>query len=68
VLVFSSACAHFASNGADGMNAALYHGLVTARSLPWLEEAAEMGRDGDDAGVFSAADLLREVYDGGGAP
>ena len=37
---FASAALHFASNGADGVSAALFHGIVTDASLPRLVEAA----------------------------
>ena len=64
---------HFATNGAEGMQAALYHGLVSSASLPRLEEAAARrqagggpyaGEDGGGAfggGVLSAVDVLREA-------
>ena len=38
VCVFHSACLHFASNGADELSAALFHGIVTAAALPRLRE------------------------------
>jgi hypothetical protein len=60
LLVFSSAALHFASNGAAGVNAALYHGLVTEASLPRLEVAAEAGREGS-AGTLSAEDVLQRA-------
>jgi hypothetical protein len=64
---------HFATNGAEGMQAALYHGLVSSASLPRLEEAAVRrqagggpyaGEDGGGAfggGVLSAVDVLLEA-------
>jgi len=65
-VAFSSAALHFASNGADEMNAALYHGLVTEASLPRLQEAARregaLGEEEDvPFGVLSAADVLRDL-------
>ena len=38
-LCFSSAAFHFASNGADGLSIALYHGAVTAAAVPRLRDA-----------------------------
>ena len=75
LLCFSSAALHFATNGADGMNAALYHGMVTHASLPRLEEVAarraagerragavpEMGDDDDDCVALSALEILEEI-------
>ena len=58
--VFSSAALHFASNGADDLNAALYHGIVTEASSPRLKEAARRGSSGDDD-QLSAEDVLREI-------
>ena len=60
--VFSSAALHFASNGADGVSAALFHGIVTDASLPRLVEAARRGSGGADD-QMSAADVLREIAD-----
>jgi hypothetical protein len=71
LLVFSSAALHFATNGAAGLNAALYHGMVTEASLPRLEEAVAMraGRGGGEEEAaasggrvpLSAEDVLREI-------
>ena len=64
-----SSALHFASNGADELSAALFHGIVTEASMPRLEEAARRGSRGDDA-QLSAQDVLREIRgggDGGGA-
>ena len=58
--VFSSAALHFASNGADGVSAALFHGIVTDASLPRLVEAARRGSGGADD-QMSAADVLRQI-------
>ena len=58
--VFSSAALHFASNGADDLNAAIYHGVLTQAALPRLREAARQGSSGDDE-QLSAADVLAEV-------
>ena len=69
VCVFASSALHFASNGADELSAALFHGIVTEASMPRLEEAARRGSRGDDA-QLSAQDVLREIRgggDGGGA-
>eukprot|EP00976_Prorocentrum_cordatum_P019580 396447-Prorocentrum_minimum.AAC.1 len=40
LLLFSSGSLHFATNGADGVNAALYHGWLTAAAVPALCAAA----------------------------
>lgn len=40
LLMFSSAGAHFATNGAAGLNAALFHGALTAAAVPRLCAAA----------------------------
>ena len=58
--VFHSACFHFASNGADDLNAALFHGMVTEAALPRLKEAAQRGSSGDEK-QMSAQDVLREI-------
>lgn len=38
--MFSSGSAHFATNGAKGVNAALYHGWLTPATVPYLCDAA----------------------------
>ena len=62
--VFSSAALHFASNGAGGVSAALFHGIVTDPSLPRLVEAARRGSGGgrpDVGGRRAARDCGPEV-------
>ena len=68
LMVFSSAALHFASNGADGLNAALYHGLVSKAALPRLRAAAqqqaaegEVHEADEERTVLSAADVLDEI-------
>lgn len=50
-LAFSSGAAHFVTNGADGLSAAVYHGLITRATVPRLRAAAAA-----EAGAGSAAD------------
>ena len=51
-----------ASNGADDLSAALYHGLVTRAALPRLREAAAARREGSgDGRALSAAEVLGEI-------
>jgi hypothetical protein len=65
--VFDSGALHFASNGADGPSAALYHGVITPAAVPRLRAAAaEAARshaksDGAYRNHLFAADLLRVV-------
>jgi len=72
LLAFSSGALHFASNGADSLNAALYHGMVTRGVMPRLCEAAAAEGDGEDdpgwtqgrgrySDHWSAAELIREI-------
>ena len=72
LLVFSSAALHFASNGACGLSAALYHGMVTEASLPRLQEAvaargggegveSEHGAPGE---ALSAREVLEQIARG----
>jgi hypothetical protein len=62
--VFDSGALHFASNGADGLNAALYHGAITRAAVPRLRLAAAKatGSSSDAHGAYRnhlfAADLL----------
>eukprot|EP00747_Dinoflagellata_sp_TGD_P214900 gnl/TRDRNA2_/TRDRNA2_87699_c0_seq1.p1 gnl/TRDRNA2_/TRDRNA2_87699_c0~~gnl/TRDRNA2_/TRDRNA2_87699_c0_seq1.p1 ORF type:complete len:395 (-),score=77.70 gnl/TRDRNA2_/TRDRNA2_87699_c0_seq1:26-1210(-) len=56
--VFSSGALHFASNGADEMNAALYHGIVTEASLPSLMRAFSRGSEGDDGQLSVEAEQI----------
>ena len=51
-----------AATGADGVSAALFHGIVTDPSLPRLVEAARRGSGGADD-QMSAADVLRQIAD-----
>ena len=41
--VFDSGALHFASNGVEGINGALYHGLITPAAVPRLRLAAAAG-------------------------
>ncbi len=65
--VFDSGLLHFASNGAEGLNCALYHGAITPRAIPRLRLAAvapggaHSGTDGAYRQHLHAADLLRLV-------
>jgi len=65
--VFDSGALHFASNGADGLNCALYHGLITPAAVPRLRLAAakaagsHSSSDGAYRDHLFAADLLRVV-------
>ena len=65
--VLHSGALHFASNGAEGLGASLYHGLITPAALPRLRAAAAApdgsGTDGDDpyAEHLFAAELLELV-------
>ena len=63
---FHSGALHFASNGADGLSASLYHGIITEAGLPRLRAAAAApdGRGasgGAYGGHLYAADLLKLV-------
>ena len=83
--VFDSGCLHFAANGlhwpvTGGMNAALYHSMLTRPLLAQLRAAARReagggdasGDEGDEDDAWAAgeslrpSDLLREL-DAGGA-
>ena len=64
--VLHSGALHFASNGAEGLAASLYHGVITPAALPRLREAAAAGgaaagSDDPYAQHLVAADLLRLV-------
>jgi hypothetical protein len=63
--VFHSGALHFASNGAEGLSAALYHGVITRPVLPRLREAAAApggsAPEGAYAGHLFASDLLALV-------
>lgn len=65
--VIHSGALHCASNGAEGLSAALYHGLITEAVLPRLREAAAApggsAPEGEDAyaGHLFASDLLELV-------
>jgi hypothetical protein len=66
IVVFDSGALHFASNGADGLNWALYHGFITQPSIPRLHKAAQIPhQDIDSGGTYRnhlfAIDLLRIV-------
>ena len=65
LLAFSSAALHFATNGAAGLSAALYHGMVTEASLPRLQLQAMAEGDADGhaggSGPLSAADIVRSI-------
>lgn len=65
--VFDSGALHFASNGAEGVSCAIYHGMITAAAVPRLRLAAakdashsSVATDGYQNHLF-AADLLRVV-------
>lgn len=65
--VFDSGALHFASNGAEGLSCALYHGLITPAAVPRLRVAAALrrgscsGAEVEYRGHLFAADLLRMV-------
>jgi hypothetical protein len=64
--VFDSGALHFASNGAEGISGALYHGLITPGAVPRLRLAAAARAGSRPAtGVYSghlfASELLRLV-------
>jgi hypothetical protein len=64
--VFDSGALHFASNGAEGISGALYHGLITPAAVPRLRLAAAAGAGSRPAtGAYSghlfASELLRLV-------
>mmetsp|Transcript_41286 Transcript_41286/g.53230 ORF Transcript_41286/g.53230 Transcript_41286/m.53230 type:complete len:622 (-) Transcript_41286:233-2098(-) len=76
ILVFGSGSAHFATNGANGISAALYHGMVTPASIPQMcqsldpfTEDERMGRFGNhlsgmdilQGGLPSQKDLWQEL-------
>ena len=60
MLAFSSGAMHFASNGAAGLNAALYHGGITPSLLPRLRSAAEGDSELDEGG-YGPRTVLREI-------
>jgi hypothetical protein len=65
--VFDSGALHFASNGADTVNGALYHGVITPAAIPRLRLAAAKSASADATSDSAyrnhlfAADLLRVV-------
>jgi hypothetical protein len=65
--VFASGALHFASNGGGGLNAALYHGMITPAAVPRLRLAAaeaagsHSSSDGAYGNHLFAADLLAVV-------
>jgi len=63
--VFDSGALHFASNGAEGINGALYHGLITPGAVPRLRLAAARAGSRPVTGAYSghlfAPELLRLV-------
>jgi hypothetical protein len=64
--VFDSGALHFASNGAEGISGALYHGLITPGAVPRLRlaAAADAGSrpaTGAYSGHLFASELLRLV-------
>jgi len=64
MLAFSSGALHFASNGAAGFNAALYHGGITAGVLPRLRSEATLSGEGEskhDEGGYGPHSVLREI-------
>lgn len=75
--VLHSGALHFASNGAEGLGASLYHGVITPAAVPRLRAAAAAGgavHEADDpyAGHLFAADLWalveRQLLADGQAP
>mmetsp|Transcript_30281 Transcript_30281/g.85590 ORF Transcript_30281/g.85590 Transcript_30281/m.85590 type:complete len:344 (+) Transcript_30281:1353-2384(+) len=74
-VVFSSAAAHFATNGADGPSAALYHGALNPAAVHRLcvdaasrDPFTEDERAGEYAGHLTALDLVKDYglgVDGG---
>ena len=70
-IAFSSGAAHFVANGADGLSAAVYHGLITRAAVPRLRaaavaeagagRAATVGDGGRYARHMHASDTWREV-------
>jgi hypothetical protein len=71
--VFDSGALHFASNGAGGLNAALYHGMITAGAVARLRLAAAKASGSADSADSAyrnhlfASDLLRIVESRGRA-
>lgn len=63
--IFDSGALHLASNGAEGMSAAVYHGAITPAAVPRLRLAAEATGSRAVGGAYRdhlfAADLLHEV-------
>ena len=65
--VFDSGALHFASNGAEALSAALYHGMITPGALPRLRlaAAAHSASAAPTEGAYSAhlfaPELLRLV-------
>ena len=76
VVVFSSAAAHFATNGADRPSAALYHGALSPASVRRLCEDVAASRDpftederaGEYSNHLTALELVREYCSAGSAP
>ena len=60
MIAFSSGAMHFASNGAAGLNAALYHGGITPSLLPRLRSSAEGDSELDEGG-YGPRTVLREI-------
>ena len=64
MLAFSSGALHFASNGAAGFNAALYHGGISEGVLPRLRSEATLSAGGGstlDEGGYGPRTVLREI-------
>ncbi|MFT5459045.1 MAG: hypothetical protein ACI9K2_005555, partial [Myxococcota bacterium] len=65
--VFDSGALHFASNGAEAISGALYHGLITPAAVPRLRQAAAACSESRDepgdaySGHLFAPELLRLV-------
>ncbi len=66
IAVFDSGALHFASNGAERLNWAIYHGFITQPAIPRLHKAAQIPNKDSDSGNnyrhhLYAIDLLRIV-------
>lgn len=63
--IFDSGALHVASNGAEGMSAALYHGAITPAAVPRLRLAAKATGSRAVGAAYRdhlfAADLLHEI-------